>query len=173
MNTNEEMTVPLSKTKLLFILLGAIGFVCLSGWLFTFAEFFIKTVAIIAIAFFGVVAIFVLKKLFDNSPGLIINSQGIFDNSSGVAVGLIPWDQITGFSVSSIQSQRILTIHVRHPEDYLNKGNFMKRMAIRANARFYDSPVQLSSNALKMNFDELITAIHQYFEKYGNDESIV
>jgi hypothetical protein len=173
MDTDEEIIIPLSKLKLLLGLSGSICFVLLGGWLFTIVDFFIKAVALIAIVFFGVVAIYISKKLFDNSPGLIINSKGIFDNSSGVAVGLIPWDQITGFSVSSIQSQRFLTVHVRYPENYLNKGNFMQRMAIKANANFYDSPVHISPNSLKINFDELVIVIHQYFEKYGNNDSNV
>lgn len=176
MDTDQELIIPLSKTKMILTLLGSIAFVVLGGWLLIYASngaefipFFVQAVGVSAIVFFGIVAIFASKKLFDKSPGLIINAKGIFDNSSGVSVGLITWDQITGFSVSTVESQRFLTIHVHNPEAYLNRGNFLQRIAIKANSKFYGSPVQLSSNSLQTNFDELLKTIQQYHERYRND----
>ena len=100
----EQIEIPLSKNKLTLMLICSLIFISLGLW------FVIKpptirnpiignptlilTVGIAAILFFGLCAIFIAKKLPDKTPGLIINNQGVTDNSSGVSVGLIPWDDI-------------------------------------------------------------------------------
>lgn len=175
MNTDNELVIPLSKTKIVLIAFGAMVFVALGNWLIIiaggnprFSSDFITVVGVVAVAFFGLVFLFASKKLLDKSPGLVINSDGIVDNSSGVAAGLIPWKEITKLSVTTVQSQRFLTVHVHNPESYLDRGNWLKRIANKANYKLYGSPVQISANGLKTNFDELLEIIEQQFKKYGN-----
>lgn len=165
---------------MIFILLGALTFVALGIWLFTISNevpgrnpLFVKLASIAATAFFGLAAVVVLKKLFDNSPGLIINSKGIFDNAGGTSAGLIPWDQMTDFSILVIRGQQILAIYVRDPKPYLDKGNFLRRVANKANYKYYGTPVCISSNGLKTNFNELVKNIERYFERHGNDQNVM
>lgn len=178
MNTSEELAIPLSKTKLVMITLGCGGFVALGIWLFIVPDQFdlshplwIRAVGISSIVVFGLVFLYASKKLFDNSPGLVFNSNGIIDNSSGIAAGLIPWDEITNFSITSVYRQRFLTIHVRNPDHYLGNGNFLRRMANKANLKFYGSPIQISANSVTINFDELVSICQEYFDKYGSPNS--
>jgi hypothetical protein len=56
----------------------------------------------IAIVFFGFVGFLLLKKLIDNTPGLIISENGITDNSSGVPAGFIPWSDIVALAIERI-----------------------------------------------------------------------
>ncbi len=45
---------------------------------------------------------------------------------------------------------------VSNPRDYLDKvTNPLKRNAMKMNYKTYGSPISISSNALKTNFDEL------------------
>lgn len=174
MNTEKELVIPVSKTKIFLITFGAAAFVALGILLFVIADeqprydpLVVKLVGVAAILFFGLAFGFSVKKLFDPSPGLIISADGIVDNSSGVAAGKIPWNEITGLTVTTVHSQRFLTVHVHHPERYLDQGGFLRRMANKANFKYYGSPIQISANSLKINFDDLITTIRQHLKKHG------
>lgn len=174
-DTYEDLVIPLGKTKIVLTVLGAFAFVVIGGWLVVLADaepfpkrVLVKAVGIAGIAFFGLVFIFAFKKAFDRSPGMIVSSKGIFDNSSVMAHRfLVPWDQITGFSIVAIQGQRFLTVHILNPERYMNDPRFLHRIAIRANNKYFGSPVQLAANGLKTDFDEMVAVIERYFARYG------
>ena len=109
-----------------------------------------------SVLFFGLVAITVLRKLPDKTAGLIINRQGIVDNSSGVSAGLVLWSDIEEIRISSVMNQKFLMIIVKNPQDYISRvANPLKRKTMEMNHRSYGSPISISSNALQTNFEDL------------------
>src|SRR5690554_5511875 len=110
MTQNEQIEIPLSKQKMILTLLGSIVFVGLGIWFLINPPKIrnpifgnptvIFIVGLVAILFFGLVAITVFRKLWDKKAGLIINQQGIIDNSSGVSAGLVLWTDIEEIKVS-------------------------------------------------------------------------
>ncbi len=106
-------------------------------------------------------------KLFDTAPGLILDSEGILDNSSGTSVGRIPWTQVRGFDIVTISRQRLLIVFVDNPRDYIRRSNFLKRPPLWANMKMFGSPITLAANALQINFEELVNTIAAFYEKYG------
>jgi len=166
MTKEEQIEIPLSKTKMLLTLLGSLLFVALGLWLLINPPesnhwlFGNPTVIIISglasVIFFGLVAATVFRKFSDKNPGLTINRLGIIDNSSGASAGLIPWTDIQEIKISQIMSQKFLMFIVSNPEDYLEKvTNPLKRNAMKINYKTYGSPISISSNALQTNFDDL------------------
>jgi hypothetical protein len=113
--TQHETTavvIPLSKSKIMLMLLGSMCFVGVSVWLWCIAgeqDHFhplkVRTAAVAGVSFFGLCAVYGCLKLFDGKPGLIIDSRGIVDNSSGLRVGHVPWTDITGVKVTTVSSQ--------------------------------------------------------------------
>lgn len=119
------IAIPLSKKKLLLTLLGAIGFVIIGFW------FVLKPPAIsnpvfgnptvlfvlglASILFFGLVAVIVVRKLVDNTPGLLINAEGFRDNSSGVSAGFVRWLDVEAIDVNQVVNQKFLMVIVRNP----------------------------------------------------------
>lgn len=67
-------------------------------------------------------------KLFDKGPGLVIDENGITDNSPDLAIGLIPWSDIKRFSILKKKSREYLLIEVADPKSYINqqKGGFKR-----------------------------------------------
>jgi hypothetical protein len=166
MTKEEQIEIPLSKTKIILTFFGSLVFVGLGIWFLTNPPksnhwlFGNPTVIFIAgiasVIFFGLVAITIFRKFSDKKPGLTINRQGIIDNSSGVSAGLIPWTDIQEIKISQVMSQKFLMFIVRNPEDYLEKvTNPLKRKAMKMNYKTYGSPISISSNALQTNFDDL------------------
>ena len=147
------------------MLVGSLMFVALGLWLVItpptehFHRYNPITILIAgyaSIIFFGLCALMFIRKLPDNKPGLIINDQGLSDNSSGVAGGQILWSDILNISVLKIQRQKFIMLQVKNPEEYINRqASAFKRKMMEMNFKMYGSPLNISSNGLKISFDEL------------------
>ena len=175
-NTTNEIVIPLSKRKLVLLLLGAAASVVVSLWLWSIAEtqtrfhpLRVRAAAVVGAFFFGICAVYGCIKFFDSKPGLIVDREGIVDNSSGVSVGRVPWDEITGLKVTALSGQRFLTIEVVDPRKYIGRGNFFQRQLIASNVKMTGSPINISSNSLSLKFDDLHRILVESFERYrGN-----
>lgn len=177
MTQDEQIEIPLSKQKMLLTLLGSIVFVGLGIWFLInpprisnpiFGNpTLIFIVGLASILFFGLVAVTIFRKFSDKKPGLIISRHGITDNSSGVSAGLIPWTDIQEIKVSQVMSQKFLMFIVSNPQDYLDKvTNPLKRNALKMNYKTYGSPISISSNALRTNFNELQKLLVEKMNEY-------
>lgn len=115
---------------------------------------------------------FFTKKMFDKKPGLILNEQGIFDNTSAFKFGFIPWSDISEVYERSIQAsfaskQYFVTIGLVNPEKYISREtSVLKRKLLIANSKSYGSPIHISTNGLKANHKDLLKLMTEYFEKY-------
>ncbi len=176
MTNEEQIEIPLSRTKMILTFLGSLLFVGLGLWLLinppksnhwlfeSPAVIFITGIA--SVIFFGLVAVTIFRKFLDNKPGLIISQHGITDNSSGVSAGLISWTDIQEIRKINVMTQKFLMVIVRNPEDYLDKvSNPLKRNAMKINYKKYGSPISISSNALQTNFEGL----HKIFIEKMNE----
>ena len=181
MTTNLPITIPLSKGKLLLSTLGAFAFVAIGFWFVlappsrtgSLLEFtFLMVLGLVSILFFGGITILVIRKLFDSRPGLIINEQGINDNSGGLSLGLILWQDIVDIQVQQIQRQRLILILVKNPQDYLDRqSNGWKRKLMAMNYRQYGTPLSISSNGLKISFAELLEILKHQLEVFQKQNS--
>lgn len=123
-------------------------------------------IGILAVVFFGILGLLAVKKLFDRKPGLVLNNEGIVDNASFLAAGMIPWSDVVGSQIFEVQSQRILIIKVNDPQKYFERGNSLKRAFNKGG--YNGNPIGIPAIALKISFSELATLFDQYQRKYGN-----
>lgn len=165
----ERIVVASSKVKVALLTAGALLFVALGVWLLEIADvqrrfppLYVKGASVLAIGFFGLCLVFWLIKLFDGSPGLVLDREGIIDNSSALAAGRVAWREIRDVRVISVQGQRFLAFVVDDPERYLGKGSILKRFLVKMNYRMYGTPIFISAHSLKMNFNELEKLIAEF-----------
>lgn len=174
----DELAIELSKSKGILIILGSFGFVAAGYWLFSMNAaamkdlpiddpLFVHGVGIAGMVFFSLTGVVGIRKLFDKKPGLVLNSAGIIDNSSGLAAGFIPWSEITGAEIYEVRRQKMLIIKVRNPETFIQRGNILQQAVVKINSRMSGSPIAITSNSLKINFAELLSTFEQYHRKYG------
>jgi hypothetical protein len=180
MTQNDEICVALSKNKILLALLGCGVFVAIGVWLLTLDEaairemrrlndpLLVRAIGIIGIIFFSLIFLLAFRKLFDKRPGLILNRDGLFDNSSGVSAGLIPWPDILGTRIYQVHRQKQLVILVRDPEKYIARGSKARQLLNRTNFKMIGSPIAITSTSLKINFDDLLNLVNEYLQKYAN-----
>lgn len=177
MTNEEQIEIPLNKTKMTLTFIGSLIFVGLGIWLLinptknSNTIFGNKTaifiIGIASIVFFGLVAITIFRKFSDKKAGLIINKQGISDNSSGISAGIIPWTDILEITISQVMSQKFLMIIVKNPQEYIDKVTSpLKRNAMKMNYKIYGSPISISANALKTDFEKLQKLINEKMAEY-------
>jgi hypothetical protein len=179
MDSSDETIIEVSKTKIVLLLLGAAAFVAIGIWMLSLDDASIRShrrfndplyvhgLGVVSIVFFGSCGLYALKKLFDKKPGLVFNSSGIVDNASSVSAGLIPWSDVLGAEIFEIQKQKMLIIKVRDPQEYIARGNSLRRTLNKANYKMVGSPISISANALAIKFSELVALFEQYRRKYG------
>lgn len=173
---NPEIKIPLSKTKILLLTLGAIGFVVACFFILNLDEnkiqgnaIFGKIIATSGIIFFGAAGLVGIRKLFDFRIGLTFNEEGIIDNASALSVGLIKWEDIISFRTIEIQSSKMLLIKVKNPEVYIKKGKTaIQRKLMRANHKLYGTPLFIPSNSLKIKFKDLEKTVEEQWKAYQN-----
>ncbi len=184
MHSEEEkvIAIPLSRIKLAALVVTSVIFISLGTGLCYLIPSLAPIKAFLAISFgavnvvIGAVMLSYFGKMFlDFSPGLLISSEGIVDNTTPVAAGKVPWDEITRITVRRVESPIdsesfaplfFLAVHVRHPHRYLENGNALERMLRRQNHQWFGTPVRLTSMTLKIKFDELTKVVQENFEKY-------
>jgi len=161
-----EIKIPLSKTKIILLLIGALAFVVAGAWGVLDAERFTSTLysknlvfysGLAGIIFFGICSVFIAKKVFSSKPGLTINDNGIIDNSNATSVGLIEWNDIIGIetnqvnvpvygTLSNTKSPKMLIIKTSEPEKYIKRSkNIISKKAMEANNRMYGTPLTIIS----------------------------
>ncbi|MGV8993883.1 MAG: STM3941 family protein [Flavobacterium sp.] len=175
----EEIKIDLSKRKLVLLLSAGIGFVFISCWFIvnpssfvnfsTRNEIFVFITGILGVVIFGVASVFLFIKLFGNKSGLVINKQGIIDNTNSSSVGLISWSEITKIYKKKVISTEILIIEIKNPEEYIQKANGLKKLGLRQNLKSYGTPITLTSVGLKCSFNELERLI---LESYNQNKQM-
>lgn len=182
MNTTDERIIALSKTKIFLLLAAACAFVVGGLWMLQLSPaeiasqrrfnspWFVHSIGMMSIIFFGLCGVIGVKKLFDKKPGLILSANGIVDNSSGVSAGFIPWSEIVGFDIFEVQRQKMLIVKVTHPERYIEVGGSVKRALNRVTFKMCGSPIAITPNSLQIGFKELLGVRDAYFAKYGGSK---
>jgi hypothetical protein len=175
-NSKDQLEIPLSKKKLVLMFIGSLGFVAAGFW-FAFNPprinnplfgnpIFILAISIAAILFFGFCAVFIARKLPDSRPGLVLDSEGLTDYSSGVSIGKILWSDIEDISIIEIQRQKLIMLQVRNPQDYIEKQtNGLKRKIMQMNWKMYGSPLSITAASLQIQFDGLVDLIDEGLTK--------
>ena len=171
-----KIEIPSSKIKLILMLIGASVFIVGSYHLFRYPERFIsyrfrsveyiKTIGLFLLVFCSSAWIYIPIKLFDKKPGLILDENGIYDNSSFVSVGLILWKDIESIRIEKIKSTKTLIVNIYNPEKYIDRSNRFKKVLLNLNTKLYGTPLTIGLAGLKFNRERLEKLIFLNYELY-------
>lgn len=162
---NIKTEIPLNKNKLLFILLFSLLFLVngLSFLLNPPLDSFPMVVFIIGLSsgvVFGFIAITTCHTLSNNKAALIIDEQGITDNSGSFSVGFIPWTDVQEIKISEGMNIKSLLLVVKNPQDYIgNSTSPLVNMNMQLHYKIYGSPISISTIALKTDFESLFSIL--------------
>jgi hypothetical protein len=171
------LDIQLSKKKLIKNAFLSCVLVALSAWMllmkktegnsFIYIPAVRYTAGIAGILFFGVATVIHLRKLGETEPGVIINEEGITDNSSALKVGMIPWKDVSGLKAAKVMRQQFLMVVVNNPDEYIaRQPSAFKRKSMEYNLRQYGSPIALNAVALDCNLQELAVHVESAWAAY-------
>jgi hypothetical protein len=169
----DTIEIPLSKTKLVYLLIGAALLITGGAFLINHpgilgGSLVVKIIEYTAVILFSICALFIVNKLFDPSPGFVIDYNGVVDNSSAFAVGFIPWEDFAGMTVQQIGGQKFISIKVIDPDGYIHRRpNALARQAASINYRLYGSPVNVTTSTLNCSFDDLMGQINEQWRQHS------
>lgn len=182
MNAVQRTEISLSKSKIVMMLAGCSVFVAIGLW-FVFDPPAINNSywgnptriafsGYAAILFFGLCAVFFIRKLSDTKPGLILDETGLVDNSGALSAGQILWEDIVNISVLEMNKQKLLMLEVKNPQEYIDRqAGLLKRKGMALNYKMYGTPISVTANALKIPFPEIYSLVIQKFEETRSNSS--
>jgi hypothetical protein len=175
---SETFEIPLSKIKLVLLLIGAALLIAGGAWFIRHPNIFHKSTWMVSVAgyvmvvLFSICALFIVNKLFNPSPGFVIDANGVVDNSSVFSVGFIPWIDIIDLSIIEISRQKMIVIKVEDVEGYIKRQpNSLAKKAATANHRLHGSPVIVITATLRITVDELYAKINETWQQNKNYRS--
>jgi hypothetical protein len=172
-SSSDRVAVPLRKGGLVKVMLSALLVVVGCVWLRAPRDSGAPTtpaleiLSVIGILFFGSAALFAARKVLDGTPALVLDSEGMLDNSSALAVGRVRWAEITQIRVIEVARQRYLSVSVRDPEPFLEKGGPLRRKLNRANFLKVGAPINIKATTLAMPFDRVVERVSDFYRMYG------
>jgi hypothetical protein len=176
------INIPLSKIKLYRMIVISIIFIVIGIFMFTKGgnlmgdeitkKYIVQIGGILAILFCCLTLYYALKKIKNLQNGLSITQMGIYDNSSGVNIGLIKWEDIIGFKEwDNRRGTKSLAVIVSNPKDYIGKAsNFWQKNLMKANYKLGGTPIFIAAVSLNINYEKLKQYIVEGFEKYNTSK---
>ncbi|MEO8933471.1 MAG: STM3941 family protein [Xanthomarina sp.] len=163
---NNEIIIETSKVKMLGLIGISLLFVVLGIHMvfngltieIEFLKNYIRSIIMgfLSIVFFGFIGMIMTKKIIKNKYGIKINDDGIYDNSTAISSGLIEWNNIQKIKIFKFGNQKFIQIIVNNPNHFVERQtNFFIRKIVEINFKKFDSPIQISTNGLKIGFYEL------------------
>lgn len=72
-----------------------------------------------------------------------------------------------GAEIYESSGQRTLVVKVTNADRYIETGGSLKRWAKKANFNMCGSPITISTQGLKIDFNELVDMFNAYISRYG------
>jgi hypothetical protein len=107
------------------------------------------------------------RRLFDPTPGLVLDAEGLVDNSNAIGAGRVRWDEITEIRVTRSGPQRFLTVVVENPRKFIDRGGSLRRRVNEANYRKAGSPVNVTARTLRIPFEDLVERTSEFYRRFG------
>lgn len=176
--STEEVVIPLDRRMLGVLLVAATAFVVVGLLLMLIpglregADGWQKIAAGLAcVVFFSAAAVALMQLIRSKKPGLIVTDRGFVDASSGVAAGDVSWEQVESIGFTNVKGGKFVTVMVKDPQTFVQRGGLIKRLLSRLNARIYSSPVQISARSLAISHDELAQLLMGRFALWQRSQS--
>lgn len=145
------LAVKSSRLKYAFLLLMAFAFVGMGVFIIVRGKSDDAWLGWSCVLFFGAGIPLFAWQLFDSKPRLVLNDHGVFDRTLGI--GVIPWEEIIGAELKSIQGNHFVCLQIRNPERWLGQISPLKRAMVSANQKLGFSLLNL--NLGEINADPL------------------
>lgn len=175
-----EILIYPKKSKLIAIFLLSLVFV-LIGLIFIIVGFEINIGIDIAIedsspmiygiigtvccVFFGICGAYILERIINKSPSIVLNSEGFVDNASAIGIGLIKWNEIKEFKIYEYMGQKFLGIELVDPKILLSRTSKVKRMLLNTNKKLGTSTINIPQNTVEIPLEKVYDEVMKFYNE--------
>ena len=106
-------------------------------------------------AFFGAAGAFVVYRFVVRRPAVRLTPYGIFDNSSLLAAGFIPWSDIAFVAPVTVHRSRMLGFFLKDPASFARSRPWPKSSLLQLNLRLGFPVVLVPEVVLPGRIDDL------------------
>jgi hypothetical protein len=169
----EYLTISSSKRKLagLVLVSGTCAGFGVAWWMAAEASLLGTAVAAVCVGCLVLSALYGMLKICDRTPALVLDREGIIDNSTGVAAGRVRWEEITDVRFRTIGRQRFVTIDVVDARRFVELGGAAKRLIKRVNTATLGSPINIPTDGLAISPEALFRELEIFYAAYGRRRS--
>lgn len=185
------MEIKSTKRRLLLYLLGTILLVLcgiivlytaivymysepLDSTIISRSKEFAFILSIVGILFFGIVMIYLINKIFNNKPILIINKDGFTDDSTISALGFVSWCEVKTISLLHIGQLKMIGVDLVDLGSLLiNKPWYTKKL-IKGNLSMNYPPITINLQSSKESLEEVLAIMNKYWDEWkkNNEQEI-
>lgn len=126
----------------------------------------LKVVFVIGFLFFVYGFFFLIKRAKAQKDILIVDEKGILDNSSALAFGFIPWEDVEKIYIDSVMGNYFIEIVLKNEEYYLQKLKGIKKLLVLSNKNMGHQLVCITLNSTGVSPDELLPKMLEKFEQF-------
>jgi len=124
-------------------------------------------IGVILVALFGLATGTALRLLLDNTPGLVLDQDGVrVGTGTGPAV-TVPWTDITGIRSHSRKGQTFIVIETSDPARYPVRHALVQTLFNRLNFVNLETPVWISTAGLAAESESLVRQLERFRAKHG------
>ena len=117
---------------------------------------FIRTIGIVGVLFFGSCLFVGIRQIIRNRLFLTIDDRGLCLDPRLRPSERVEWKHIEGFSEITICGQKIIVIHVNNPEYWIKREtSTVRRKMMRFNINYCGSPFNIAAGATQLNHSQL------------------
>lgn len=170
----QQRIISYNKGKAALVLVGCLIFVAAGAWMLLAADqepalraLKMRAIGTMAIVFFGGGLLLGVRVILTGKAPLIIDEEGIIDNSSAVRAGRVRWEEIVEIKTTVIaQQHKVLTVIVSDPEKFIENGSPARQKLNAANSQLSGSPINISTTTLAIGFEELEKLLNDGLAEY-------
>ena len=171
------MTQKIAFNKKKLLLVFGIFLIVLSYGLYLFKLYFDKIIAynsmrlllsiIVVLLLILLATLYFAYKLIKPNTYLIIDNEGITDESNIIYSGKIHWKHIKKIGLNENQKEKLLLVFLYEPHYYFNKLNGrVKQMLLHSNQMYYGTGFVINLKIYKYDSKELTNLIQNEFKKH-------
>ncbi len=187
MSDLKQIEIPFSRAKLGKLLMYTVP-LCLMGFGFiilwqavlsspdepvAFNGIVIQLCGAAIILLFGGLTVRLLLEFYSKEPGLVLSSDGVTNNTSELAAGFIPWDNVASVICMSAGMQSSCNLVLKDANAHLAGMNGLKRWFLKMNMKSTGPQEIIRSNKLDIDHDRLVALFNEYCPRDGEEIEIV
>lgn len=170
---NNSIEIYPKTSKMIFLGISGLIFVVL-GILFAIKRvefgidlFLVVITSYIGVPFFGFGFVYIMYRIIKKKPSLVVNQDGIIDNSSAISVGLIKWYEIEELFIYVFLGQKFLGIVPKDYQGFIANINPIKRKIIQINKGMVKAPINITQNTVSIPLEQIAEYAKAYIKFEG------